>query len=56
MSLSSQISSDPRLRSDAVYAQNLIRNPIVSTIQSGHYLTLYRRGRAVRPDAYAPPA
>ena len=25
---------------------------IVSTIQSGHYLTLYRRGRAVRPDAY----
>ena len=28
------------------------RNPIVSTIQSGHYLTLYKRSRAVRPDAY----
>ena len=28
------------------------RNPIVSTIQSGHYLTLYKRGRAVRPDGY----
>jgi hypothetical protein len=24
----------------------------VSTIQSGHYLTRYKRGRAVRPDAY----
>ena len=28
------------------------RNPKVSTIHSGHYLTLYKRGRAVRPDAY----
>ena len=31
------------------------RNPIVSTIQSGHYLTLYKRGRAVRPDGYVRP-
>ena len=27
-------------------------NPIVSTIRGGHYLTLYKRGRAVRQDAY----
>ena len=31
------------------------RNPIVSTIQSGHYRTLYGRGRAVRPDGYPSP-
>lgn len=31
------------------------RNPMVLTTQSGHYLTLYRRGRAVTPDAYRSP-
>ena len=30
-----------------------IQNPIVSTIQSGHYTTISIPGRAARPDAYA---